>query len=288
MSGVIGALKDPLFSGNLLATILPLVMQFRDQQAQRNDPNLLALLNNMVGGYNQNMGYDAESGRFGAGNPLGDPGSGYGGAFGRDSQGNPYSPVQGNVRYGLGQIAGSQGILDQMNANRAQVAQGAGIAAPANLDMGIAALGLDPSAVQGTDQGARYKPEPLRPVGPAFGGSATTGGPFVGSVAVGVNSVPQTGLAQVHQGEAIVPAGMNPMAGQAPRPLAGQSGVGSLESGGMGAPATGMMPPAPQGMASPAAMPPPAPPQAGGMPGVAPAGITAGTAMPHSLASFSW
>ncbi len=247
-----------------------MLMEMGQQRAMQSDPNLLALINNQVNDYNSVNAYDPSTGRFQAGNPFGDAASGQGGAFGHDRSGNPLSAAQAFTRYGLEQVQGSQGSLDQGRNNLSNLAAAAGgnVVAPGGFSLDVP-QGLDPGAVQGVDQSTRRAPTPLRqvqapadPLGDFIGSIGRGFENFVGSFAVGTTSVPRTGLAQVHQGEMIVPAEQNPLADGPPRPMAvranqmpmpapGQSGVRSLESGG--------------GMPAPQAMTPPAPPQARGM-----------------------
>jgi len=262
--GGLSHLMDPLVGGDFLSSIIPLITEFMGQRALRSDPNILALLNNRIGEYNASNAYNPETGQFQAGNPFGDAASGYGGAFGHDANGNPLSPSGAYTQYGLGQVKDSGARLAQGQGNLANLAASAGghVAAPSGFNLDVP-QGLNPGAVQGVDQSVRRPPTPLGPVtaprglfgggngggqggllglGLGQGGGAQMLNDFIGSFAVGTTSVPQTGLAQVHQGEMIVPAAQNPLAGGPSRPLAGM--------------ASGM--PAPQSMPAP-----PAPPQAG-------------------------
>ncbi len=256
MSGGFEHLLDPLTGGGFLTSLLPMLMEMGQQRAMQSDPNLLALINNQVNDYNSVNAYDPSTGRFQAGNPFGDAASGQGGAFGHDRSGNPLSAAQAFTRYGLEQVQGSQSNLDQGRNNLSNLAAAAGgnVVAPGGFSLDVP-QGLDPGAVQGVDQSTRTPPTPLRqvqapadPLGDFIGSIGRGFENFVGSFAVGTTSVPRTGLAQVHQGEMIVPAEQNPLADGPPRPMAVRANQ----------------------------MPMPAPMQPG-----APAS-TAGTAMPHS------
>ena len=62
-------------------------------------------------------------------------------------------------------------------------------------------------------------PDPFQAQGPPPGGFNVIDGQRVPSLAHGITSVPQDGLADLHKGEAIVPAELNPLAGTAPQPF---------------------------------------------------------------------
>ena len=225
---------NPLVGGDLLSAILPLFWERQEQRRLQNDPNILNYINGRIGEYNAANAYNPETGQFNAGSPFGDAASGHGGAYGRDASGNPLSPFQANTRYNLSQLAGSQGGLDAGIGNLGRVAEQAGVAAPSGFNLNVP-QGLDPSAVQGVDQSVRTAPQPMQPLSPRQDWWSN----FLGSFETGINNVPREGFAYLHQGEAVIPASQNPMAGQAPRPMAPQSG-GPQAAGGQ---APAMIPP---------------------------------------------
>lgn len=273
-------LMNPLVGGDFLASILGLIGQVRDQRDLRSDPNILGYINNRIGDYNAFNAYQPSTGQFNAGSPFGDAASGNGGAYGQDRRGNPLSPFQGNNRYNLSQLQGSQGALDTGLSNLTRAAEVAGVSGPSGFNLGVNRLGLDPGGVQGVDQSTRRAPQPMQDVRAPDDWLSN----LIGSFAQGTTSIPQTGLALVHQGEAIVPREQNPLA-QAPgvpgAPLAGGGALspgqlpGSIQNrlGGGGA-APGSLPGGGVPMGAPA------PPQLGGAPMGAPAAPMGAPAAP--------
>ena len=199
-------LLNPLVGFDMLSAFLPLFGNLGEQNRLQNDPNILAFLNNRIDDYNAQNAYNPETGQYNAGSPYGDPASGFGGAFGHDSQGNPLSPMQAQTRDYAARRQNAQGNLDTAMAGFQGVADRYGLTSPQSFDLGIDPSGYDPTAVQGVDQSFRTPPTPMEHVAPQDDWFSQ----FLGSFAVGTSSVPRTGLAQVHQGEAIIPAEQNP------------------------------------------------------------------------------
>ncbi len=239
-------LMNPLVGGDLLSAILPLFWERQDQRRLQNDPNILNYINGRIGEYNASNAYNPETGQFNAGSPFGDAASGHGGAYGRDTSGNPLSPFQANTQYHLSQLAGSQGGLDAGLGNLGRVAEQAGVAAPSGFNLNVP-QGLDPSAVQGVDQSVRTPPQPMQALSPRQDWWSN----FIGSFETGINSVPREGFAYLHPGEAVIPAAQNPMAGQAPQPMAAGGGAPANAGGPPALPANGGMLPPPQMTAAP-------------------------------------
>lgn len=216
--------------GEQFATFLPIIMELLDRNRLRNDPTLNALQNDLIGQSNYLRG---------RGGPLGDPDSGYGGALGQDAAGNPLNPVGAYVRHLTGQYgAGAQNFQGVQDQHR-ELAARYGIGMPeTRLSLGPE-MGFDPGAVRGVEQGLRPEPTMVGPIQTPrqrrqdwfqnlFG---RKGEKAQGSYAVGTTSVPKTGTYQLHAGEAVVPAQMNPAAGTPGRPLLGQGNYAAMTPG---------------------------------------------------------
>lgn len=239
MGDFTGWTQDPLQLLNVISSGGSLLQNFMDRRRLQNDPGLLALRNNMIKRYNATTGYDAATGRFGAGSGYGDAASGYGGAYGHDAQGNPLSAFLANEKYRTGQLAGSDQLLQDalasyghVGGNTARMAGGGATPAPtlhATVDP-THSFDYHPEAVQGVDQQTRAQNAPEAvPLQQANHGLlarlADLLKPKEGTKAsyfVGTTSVPEDGKYTLHQGEAVVPRAMNTMAGppgQAGQPM---------------------------------------------------------------------
>lgn len=85
---------------------VPLVTGLLDRFMFLRDPLRRSVEQRILGDLNFQTGFDPESGRFNQGNPLGDPLSGFGGQFGTDEAGNPFTPQQAQLRF----------LVEQLNA----------------------------------------------------------------------------------------------------------------------------------------------------------------------------
>jgi len=236
MSAFTSWAKNPLQVLNVLSSLFSFGSEAGDRRRMRSSRQLNTAGNNFINDYNMANAYDPRTGRFAPGNPFGDAGSGFGGVYGNDSQGNPLSGFQANEAYRAGQLAGSQQMMNsglKPFANVGANTRGSsGGAPPPMMQVNVDPAGTfryDPGAIQGTDQAARreHAPQPIphleretRPVIEFFQNLFRGGDKKIkGSYATGTTSVPETGLYELHKGEAVVPTALNPAAGTTPQPL---------------------------------------------------------------------
>lgn len=212
---------------NALSSLLPVGMELLQQFRLRNDPRLNALLNQYISRENYNRS---------TGGVYGNASDGWNGGMGRDGAGNALTPGASTARYMMSQVNSSGGMQEEGNAARQALAAQYGVRLGAGPGLGEIPA-LDPNAVLGVAPGQRPVVAAVpsvetpraqlegrlasflsrlgvgKPKGGGKGGvidvKAT---PVKGSYAVGTTSVPETGVYQLHAGEAVVPASMNPAA----------------------------------------------------------------------------
>lgn len=198
-------LKDPIVLTELLTSALPAFAAMAERFRQRRDPTLRGLTNDRIRQY-QGMRANA-----------GDAATGYGGAFGVDGEGKPLSLAGGMVKYGVGQMGGSNAGFQQQQSGRNTLLANSSAASrmPGGMNMDLGPMpAFDAGAVQGVDPGS---------VGAPVDVPYLKDPRFMPKYAVGVTSVPETGPAILHKGEAVIPAQMNPAAGTSPRPMLPQA-----------------------------------------------------------------
>lgn len=236
---------------------IPAIGGLIDRFRARNDPFFRSIQARLLQDQNFLTGFDPETGRFNQGNPLGDTLSGFGGQFGFDEEGNPFTAQQANLRF----------IIEQLNAS--ENAQTRGINAFGDIGNRFGGPGAsfatdfqnpqteavaDEFVVPGIIQGNRPIPEPLEASRPGIqqrledlqeqsggqgqrplldffrqrlpitqeGESFQAGTPFV-NPPLGQQSV----NVQVDAGEAIIPAAQNSFvqpAGGTPNPFIQNTG----------------------------------------------------------------
>lgn len=183
------ALKDPTFSLPLVIDSFRGVTELIDWFNNRNDPNVRQARNINIGNFNQLMNEAANGGMQ-----------------------TPYGTLS---EYSRRQMTGQQdNIINPFMQSLGTIGTGK----PGSFKMpdmskvtGDLSMYDKPyqTTTERTIQATGKKPE-MKPIGPSLGERARDW--FVGLFENGTTSVPQTGLAVVHQGEAIIPAQQNPLA----------------------------------------------------------------------------
>jgi hypothetical protein len=194
MSGGLGHLKDPTFSIPMALDIFQGIQEMVDNFRIRNNPNTRALQNQGINQYNRLMG---------------EAGSGAG----------IQNPFRDLSNYSRGQMTGQQdNILNPMMASLGSIspeASGASSFKMPDLSRALGDTSMYSQPYQTTAERTARDPNiaptpPLENVGPTFGENIRNF--FQGFFEQGTTSVPNTGLAVVHQGEAIIPRNQNPAA----------------------------------------------------------------------------
>lgn len=217
--GIGGHLSDPTLSIPLITDTLSGLFELGDMIRMRNNPNLRNLQNIGTGNANT-MLREARNG--GAVTPFSNMSEYTRRQIGNSD--NTFKPFADSLG-GIGTGKPGKFKLPDMSGGFGDVSM---YDNPYQTSLDRTMSGPDGAGIQD-----------FKPAGPGF---IERAGDFLGNLLpkfeTGVTSVPQTMPAVVHEGEMIVPAQMNPLAGSTPQPMA-------APNAGLGAPAPLPPPPAP-------------------------------------------